>query len=272
LSKPQCVYAGFDPTADGLHFGNLLVIMTLLHMLRNGHRVVCLIGDATACIGDPSDKNGERPQMNQDTIRTNSAAVSADISRVFANHRKYFWTPESSGEELSDPIIVHNNDWYRKRNVIDFIGQVGRGLRMTDMLGRKFVVDRVKSREGLSFTEFSYQVFQGYDWLHLFNTYGCRFQVISIHCRLKVDTKTEHISIGRFAGWRFGSDWQLPQRNTLDSAFQKRTSVWHVLAIDCGRRREQVRQIDWKSGLVVSGQTKRVRLLSVFRSIARLTC
>lgn len=179
LSKPQCVYAGFDPTADGLHFGNLLVLMSLLHMLRNGHRVICLIGDATACIGDPSDKKGERPQLQPDTILANSSAVAGDISRIFANHRKYFWKAETNKfDELEDPIILHNNDWYRKKNVIDFVGQVGRRLRMTDMLSRKFVADRVKSREGLSFTEFSYQVFQGYDWLHLFNTYDCRFQVM----------------------------------------------------------------------------------------------
>ena len=181
FQKQQCIYAGFDPTAEGLHFGNLLILMSLLHFLRDGHQVVCLVGNGTARIGDPSDKAGERPALCEEAIQRNSAAVSANISKIFSNHYKYIWLSSQKRHpkpsQIFEPIILHNLDWYRNRNVIDFISTVGRKLRLSDMLSRKFVADRVKSKEGLSFTEFSYQVFQGYDWFHLFNQYNCKFQV-----------------------------------------------------------------------------------------------
>lgn len=179
FKSEQCIYAGFDPTSDGLHFGNLLILLGLLHFARNGHKVICLIGNATAKIGDPSDKNSERPKLAPETIAYNTEVISATISRIFAHHYKYYWIQDQKNEKkkIHEPIILKNFDWYKNYNVIDFISTVGRSLRLTDMLGRKFVVDRQKSREGLSYTEFSYQMFQGYDWFYLLNQYNCRFQV-----------------------------------------------------------------------------------------------
>ena len=103
----QTLYAGFDPTADSLHFGNLLVLMTLLRFVRQGHRVICLIGDATASLGDPSGRSKERPEISQQEIDSNSRGVSSDINKVFANHFKYFWKNTSSSANvppLNDPM------------------------------------------------------------------------------------------------------------------------------------------------------------------------
>ncbi|KAI1295329.1 Tyrosine--tRNA ligase, mitochondrial [Halotydeus destructor] len=176
LKQQQTFYGGFDPTADSLHLGNLLVVITLIHLLRDGHRVICLIGDGTASIGDPSGKNSERPVLEQDQIETNSLGISSDLSKVFANHFKYFWKPKFKSN-LNDPIILRNGNWYRSKNVIDFISKVGRNLSLSDMLSRSSVRDRLESENGLSLSEFTYQAFQAYDWLYLFDKYDCAFQI-----------------------------------------------------------------------------------------------
>lgn len=97
------MYAGFDPTADSLHIGNLLVIMALIRLLRDGHRVICVVGDATAAIGDPSGKSEERPLLDDDVIAINSDGVSSDLNKIFANHFKYFWKPNFNSP-LNDPM------------------------------------------------------------------------------------------------------------------------------------------------------------------------
>jgi tyrosyl-tRNA synthetase len=103
LGEPQTLYAGFDPTADSLHFGNLLVLIALLRFVRKGHRVICLIGDATVSLGDPSGRLDERPEIAKEVIDNNIEGVSSDISKVFANHFKYFWKPHSNSA-LHDPM------------------------------------------------------------------------------------------------------------------------------------------------------------------------
>lgn len=103
LMQKQSVYAGFDPTADSLHFGNLLPLISLLHLVREGHQAICVIGDATASIGDPSGRTREREPLTSEVITRNSESISSDISRLFSNHFKYFWKP-TSNSPLNDPM------------------------------------------------------------------------------------------------------------------------------------------------------------------------
>ncbi|CAB0040847.1 unnamed protein product [Trichogramma brassicae] len=171
----QAVYAGFDPTADSLHIGNLLVLMNLLHWQRGGHRVIALLGGATGLIGDPSHRLNERIAMEQTVIDYNIKGIKNDIMNVFHNHEKYFW--KNNNFQLKPLTIINNIDWYKNVNIIEFIRTVGKHFRMGTMLGRTSVQSRLKSDSGMSFTEFSYQLFQAYDWMHLLENYNCRFQI-----------------------------------------------------------------------------------------------
>jgi len=171
--KNQCVYAGFDPTADSLHIGNLLVIMNLLHWQRANHRVIALIGGATAQIGDPSGKSKDRDKQSAQVLLQNVNGITKSLLNVFSNHAKYFWKHHDS---LPEPIIVNNMEWYKEIGVIDFMNNIGRQFRMGTMLSRESVKTRLAG-SGMSFTEFTYQAFQAYDWLHLFNEYNCLFQL-----------------------------------------------------------------------------------------------
>lgn len=175
MKSSQCAYAGFDPTADSLHVGNLLVLMNLLHWQRAGHQVIALLGGATGQIGDPSDRTNERESINKTIMIQNIDSIRKNIETIFNNHKNNFWTDEKS--PLKPPIIVNNIDWYKNLNVIDFIRGIGKYFRLGTMMGRSSVQTRLNSEGGMSFTEFSYQLFQAYDWLYLFNTYDCRFQI-----------------------------------------------------------------------------------------------
>lgn len=99
----QTVYAGFDPTADSLHIGNLVVLMTLIHLIRDGHKIICVIGDATASVGDPSGKDSERPVLAHDVIEENCRGISSDLNKIFSNHLKYFWKPKYN-TPLNEPM------------------------------------------------------------------------------------------------------------------------------------------------------------------------
>jgi len=171
---PQCVYAGFDPTARTLHVGNLLVLMNLIHWQRGGHQVIALVGGATGRIGDPSGKSKERDELAVETTKSNVKTISACIDKIFDNHSKYFWKDD---RKLLPVRVVDNYDWYKDINVIDFICGTGRNFRMGTMLSRSSVESRLASEAGMSYTEFSYQIFQAYDWYHLYKKFGCKFQI-----------------------------------------------------------------------------------------------
>ncbi|XP_050520707.1 tyrosine--tRNA ligase, mitochondrial isoform X2 [Daktulosphaira vitifoliae] len=149
--KNQCVYAGFDPTADSLHIGNLLVIMNLLHWQRANHNIIALIGGATAQIGDPSGKSKDRKTESSEKLLENINGITKSLKSVFENHSKYFW---KKNQQLPDPIQ----------------------FRMGTMLSRDSVKARLNG-SGMSFTEFTYQTFQAYDWLYLYRKYNCLFQL-----------------------------------------------------------------------------------------------
>ncbi|KAM7296034.1 tyrosine--tRNA ligase, mitochondrial [Ixodes scapularis] len=179
FSSKQCVYCGFDPTSDSLHVGNLLAIVLMIHMQRMGHDVIAVIGDSTAQIGDPSGRLTERDKMADDTIERNVAGIRDNLETIFINHEEHFWKDGASkpSGELGLLRIVRNSDWYNGQGVIPFLGTVGRHFRLGKMMCRTSVQQRIRSGEGISFTEFSYQMFQSYDWLYLYDKYKCRFQI-----------------------------------------------------------------------------------------------
>ncbi|RZC42225.1 tyrosine--tRNA ligase, mitochondrial, partial [Asbolus verrucosus] len=155
-AAPQCVYAGFDPTADSLHIGNLLV------------------GGATAKIGDPSGRTTEREELTTTFINENVEGIKLNIKNIFSNHEQYIWKQD---KKLPSLKLINNEDWYKQMSAVNLINGAGRYLRMGTLLSRTSVHTRLQSPVGMSFTEFSYQLFQAYDWLHLFQKYNCLFQI-----------------------------------------------------------------------------------------------
>jgi len=174
LRKPQVVYCGFDPTAPSLHVGNLLAIVGLIHFQRFGHQPIALIGGATALIGDPTHRTVEREKLDERDAIANSIRIKETIENVFENHRKYHW---KGNHELKSVIICNNKDWYDQTNIINFLYNSGCHFRMNELLSRSSVKTRMESSDGMSLTEFVYQVFQSHDWLHLYEKYGCRLQL-----------------------------------------------------------------------------------------------
>ncbi|XP_055346650.1 tyrosine--tRNA ligase, mitochondrial-like [Paramacrobiotus metropolitanus] len=164
--RQGAIYAGFDPTADSLHVGNLLPLIGLLHFQRAGIRPIVLIGGATAKIGDPSGKTAEREGLSPDVVQQNIIGIGRSIETIFANHEAFLW--KNHKDALPSVCILNNYEWYRNMNVVDFLGSIGRHFRMGTMLTRESVQTRLKTQSSMSFTEFTYQVFQGYDWYHLF--------------------------------------------------------------------------------------------------------
>lgn len=164
--KPVKVYAGFDPTADSLHLGNLIGIMVLAWFQRFGHTPVVLLGGATGRIGDPSGKSTERPLLDIATIKNNVVSIQKHFEQIL----------DFTGD-LPKPLIVNNDDWFAQFPLIDFLRDVGKHFRIGTMLAKESVRARLQSEEGMSFTEFSYQVIQGYDFYHLYSSQGVMVQM-----------------------------------------------------------------------------------------------
>ncbi|KAK7309108.1 hypothetical protein RJT34_05587 [Clitoria ternatea] len=167
------VYCGFDPTAESLHLGNLLGIIVLSWFRRCGHRAVALIGGATARVGDPSGKSLERPELDADTLEKNTLGISQTITTILGR-------PQNSnfGDALSDPVVILNNyDWWKGFSLLDFLKRVGKYARVGSMMAKESVKKRLESEQGMSYTEFTYQLLQGYDFLHLFQNEGVSVQI-----------------------------------------------------------------------------------------------
>ncbi|KAK2842552.1 hypothetical protein Q5P01_012752 [Channa striata] len=173
-SGAQTVYCGFDPTADSLHVGNLLAVIGLLHFRSAGHHVLAVLGGATAQIGDPSGKTSERERLSPDTVAANTRSIRESIQRIVTNHELLFHDRSS---KLGTVTVLDNLSWYKDRDVVDFLSETGRHFRMGTMLSRHSVQSRLRSADGMSLTEFTYQVFQAYDFHHLNQVYGCRIQL-----------------------------------------------------------------------------------------------
>ncbi|KAM9376036.1 tyrosine--tRNA ligase, mitochondrial [Pholidichthys leucotaenia] len=173
-SSAQTVYCGFDPTADSLHVGNLLAIIGLLHFRSAGHHVIAVLGGATAQIGDPSGKTSERERLSAEVVNANVRTIRESIQRIFINHELHF---HDSSKAPGTVTVLNNLNWYKNWDVVGFLSEAGRHFRMGTMLSRHSVQSRLKSAEGMSLTEFTYQVFQAYDFCYLNQVYGCRIQI-----------------------------------------------------------------------------------------------
>ncbi|HIJ73367.1 MAG TPA: tyrosine--tRNA ligase [Candidatus Hydrogenedentes bacterium] len=160
------VYCGFDPSAESLHIGNLLAIMGLVHFQRAGHRPIALVGGATGMIGDPSGKTEERQLLSREQAEKYVAGIRSQLERFL----------DFSGDNAA--VMVNNATWLCELNLLDFLRDIGKHFSINAMMAKESVRQRLEDREhGISYTEFSYQLLQAYDFLYLHDNYGCRLQL-----------------------------------------------------------------------------------------------
>lgn len=170
LSKEMTTaYLGIDPTADSLHIGHLVGVMMLKHLQRSGHKPIALIGGATGMIGDPSMKSQERKLLDEETLRHNQEAIKKQLSKFL----------DFDSDAPNAAMLVNNYDWMKPFSFLDFIRDVGKHITVNYMMAKDSVKKRLsgESQQGMSFTEFSYQLVQGYDFLNLYNKYNCKLQL-----------------------------------------------------------------------------------------------
>ena len=162
-------YLGIDPTADSLHIGHLVGVMMLKHFQRAGHRPIALVGGATGMIGDPSMKSQERKLIDEETLRHNQESIKAQLAKFL----------DFDSDAPNAAVMVNNYDWMKDFSFLGFIRDIGKHITVNYMMAKDSVKKRLdgESREGMSFTEFSYQLLQGYDFLHLYETMGCKVQL-----------------------------------------------------------------------------------------------
>ena len=162
-------YIGFDPTADSLHIGHMVQVMLLVHFQRSGHTPIALVGGATGMIGDPSGKSEERNLLDEVTLRKNQQAIKKQLSKFL----------DFKSDNDNRAIMVNNYDWMREYSFLGFIRDIGKHITVNYMMSKDSVKKRIGSdaKEGMSFTEFSYQLVQGTDFLYLFNNYNCKLQM-----------------------------------------------------------------------------------------------
>ena len=166
VEKPLTIYCGFDPTADSLHLGHLVPMMGLAWFQKFGHTPIAIVGGATGMIGDPSGKSMERQLLDAETIEKNVAGI-----------RKNLQTCLDFAHPTAKPQLLNNLDWFKNFAFIDFLREIGKHFRLGVMLSKDSVKNRLNSEEGMSFTEFSYQLLQGYDFLHLYDNYNVSIQL-----------------------------------------------------------------------------------------------
>ena len=170
LSKEMVTaYLGIDPTADSLHIGHLCGVMMLRHFQRCGHKPLALIGGATGMIGDPSGKSQERNLLNEETLRHNVACIKEQLARFL----------DFDSDAPNKAELVNNYDWMREYSVLDFAREIGKCITVNYMMAKDSVKRRLNGefQDGMSFTEFTYQLLQGYDFLHLYQTKNCKLQM-----------------------------------------------------------------------------------------------
>jgi tyrosyl-tRNA synthetase len=169
LSGMQTAYVGIDPTADSLHIGHLVGVMMLRHFQLAGHKPFALIGGATGMIGDPSGKSSERNLLDETTLRLNQEAIKEQLSRFL----------DFSAISENAAVLVNNYDWMKDVSFLDFIRDVGKHITVNYMMAKDSVRKRLdaEAKEGMSFTEFTYQLVQGYDFLYLYQHYNCTLQM-----------------------------------------------------------------------------------------------
>ncbi|TLN20799.1 tyrosine--tRNA ligase, partial [bacterium] len=162
--EKRTIYIGFDPTADSLHLGSMVPIMVLAHFQKCGHKPIALVGGATGMIGDPSGKSSERNLLTGEQVSQNVAGIRAQLAHFL----------DFTGENPA--LILDNNDWIGPMTFIEWLRDVGKHFNLNIMLQKDSVKSRLASENGISYTEFSYQTMQAYDFLYLFRNYGCTIQ------------------------------------------------------------------------------------------------
>lgn len=168
LKEATTAYIGFDPTADSLHIGSMVQIILLVHLKNFGHKPVALVGGATGMIGDPSGKSEDRNLLNEETLAKNVAGLKRVLSRFL----------DFDSKETNAPMMVNNYDWMKEFSFIDFAREVGKRITVNYMMAKDSVKKRFSGEgEGMSFTEFTYQLIQGYDFYHLYKTHNCLLQM-----------------------------------------------------------------------------------------------
>ena len=169
LKEKSAAYVGFDPTADSLHIGHLVGVMMLRHLQNAGHRPIVLIGGATGMIGDPSGKSEERNLLDEQTLRHNQEGMKKQFEKFL----------DFGSASPNRALMVNNYDWMREYSFLGFIRDIGKHITVNYMMAKDSVKKRLDSDtgQGMSFTEFSYQLVQGTDFLYLYNTYGCKLQM-----------------------------------------------------------------------------------------------
>ncbi len=166
LASPFVLYAGFDPSADTLHIGNLVPLLALARAQRAGHTPIAIVGGATGMIGDPSGKSEERNLLDPDTLARNLAGIRRDLETLL------------DFEAKPNPArILNNADWIGAVSLIEFLRDIGKHFTVNAMLAKESVKQRIESETGISFTEFSYMLLQSWDFWHLYDRFGCRLQI-----------------------------------------------------------------------------------------------
>jgi len=169
LKESTAGYIGFDPTGESLHIGSLVQIIILMHFQRAGHTPVALVGGATGMIGDPSGKSAERNLLNEETLAKNIAGIKSQLERFI----------DFNSDIANKAELVNNYDWMKDYSFIDFARDIGKHITVNYMMSKESVKKRLgaESKVGMSFTEFTYQLFQGYDFLHLYRENNCKIQM-----------------------------------------------------------------------------------------------
>lgn len=170
LKEATTAYIGFDPTADSLHIGSLVQIILLMHLRKSGHKAIALVGGATGMIGDPSGKSNERNLLDEATLNHNVEGIKNVLSRFL----------DFDAKDENAPILVNNYDWMKDFSFIDFARDIGKRITVNYMMSKDSVKKRLSGEEGaegMSFTEFTYQLIQGYDFYHLNKHYNCLLQM-----------------------------------------------------------------------------------------------
>jgi len=167
LKEMTTAYVGFDPTADSLHVGSLVPILLLVHLQRAGHKPLALVGGATGMVGDPSFKAEERKMLDLETLAKNQAGIKAQLEKFLD-----FDTAKPNAAEM-----VNNFDWFQNISFLDFIRETGKHITVNYMMAKDSVKRRIEGDSGMSFTEFTYQLIQGYDFYHLYTAKNCKLQM-----------------------------------------------------------------------------------------------
>ena len=169
MKEQTTAYIGFDPTADSLHIGSLVQIILLMHFQKAGHKPIALVGGATGMIGDPSGKSAERNLLDEETLDKNIAGVRRTLERFI----------DFSKSSTNSAEIVNNYDWMKNLSFLDFARDIGKHITVNYMMAKDSVKNRInsESKEGMSFTEFTYQLVQGFDFLHLYSHKNCKLQI-----------------------------------------------------------------------------------------------